>query len=391
MPKPPPLQDQAVRLAHWMQTQALPLWLERGINPANGLSYEGLLANGDVDVNAALRVRVQARQAFVFAAAAERNWCAAGRACAERMLAAAQAYAAHPQGGYVHLLDRQLRVSDGRQDLYDHAFFLLAYAWLYRVSGDSALLQQSEQLQEYLDARFSSPAGGWIEGDYAHDCRRQNPHMHLLEAFLALYDATLAPQWLARAQAIVALFEQHFYDPQQQVLFEFFEPNWGRYQHARGEQVEPGHMMEWVWLLDWYSRRSGRSMADYTRALYDQGLRIGQASSGLLFDAVSADGRVLAATKRCWGMTELIKASLVQARAGHPHAEEIASQAVADLFRYFLCASTQGAYVDQRGAEDELVVDTAPASSLYHIMMATLELVDHCQPRPNKGTTPVGR
>jgi mannose-6-phosphate isomerase len=99
--------------------------------------------------------------------------------------------------------------------------------------------------------------------------------------------------------------------------------------------------------------------------------------SGLLFDAVAPDGRVIDRNKRCWGLTELIKASLVQIREGNPHAEAIAVKGVDDLFRYYLCASTPGSYVDQRGAQDEVVVDVAPASTLYHLIVAAMELVDH--------------
>jgi mannose/cellobiose epimerase-like protein (N-acyl-D-glucosamine 2-epimerase family) len=116
----------------------------------------------------------------------------------------------------------------------------------------------------------------------------------------------------------------------------------------------------------------------YTRALYEKGLTIGMAPSGLLFDAVAPDGRVIDANKRSWGITELIKASLVQIREGNPKAEAVAIKAVDDLFAYYLCAPTLGSYVDQRGPQDEVVVDLAPASSLYHIIVAAVELADHC-------------
>ncbi len=136
-------------------------------------------------------------------------------------------------------------------------------------------------------------------------------------------------------------------------------------------------MMEWVWLLDWYHRRTGRPVAHYTKALYVRGLEIGMDKSGLLFDAVSYTGEVIDPNKRCWGITELIKASLVQIREGNSDAEAIAIKGVDDLFTYYLCASTPGSYVDQRGANDEVVVDVAPASTLYHLIVAAMELLDH--------------
>lgn len=375
------LKARAERLKNWIKDDAIPLWLERGINPQNGVNYERFLVSGELDLESSVRVRVQARQAFFFAAAQSRGWCEQGGAVAQRLLDYVQKHAAHPTsgGGYTHLLDKNYQVVDTKQDLYDHAFFLLANAWVYRVTGDKSALAEAEKLVAHLDAKFGSVYGGWIEGDYKYACRRQNPHMHLFEAFLALYDATGDAKWLARVGEIFGLFQAHFFDDEKQVLFEFFEEDWTLCPDAKGEVVEPGHMMEWVWLLDWYSRRSGRPVAHYTKALYEKGLEIGMAKSGLLFDAVAPDGRVIDSKKRCWGITELIKASLVQIRAGNPKAEAIAIKGVDDLFDYYLCASTPGSYVDQRGADDEVVVDVAPASTLYHLIVAAIELIDHCE------------
>ncbi len=373
------LRAAASRLEHWIKAEALPLWLARGLDPATGANYERLDASGAVDRQANTRVRVQARQAFFFAAAYQRGWCPQGRAAAQKLLDFVFTSAAHPSAGagFTHLLNPEFQVIDTKQDLYDHAFFLLAFAWVYRATGDERYLREADKLIAHLDSNFGSVSGGWIEGNYAYDCRRQNPHMHLFEAMLALHDASGQAKYLARAGELFALFQTRFFDPETQVLFEFFDDAWVRLTSAKGDTVEPGHMMEWVWLLDWYSRRTGHPVQTYTDALYRKGLAIGMAPSGLLYDAVKPNGELIEHTKRCWGITELIKASLVQVRAGNPAAEAIAVKGVDDLFRYYLCASTPGAYVDQRGAQDEVVVDLAPASTLYHLIVAAMELLDH--------------
>lgn len=377
---PEQLKKAAQRLENWIKNEAVPLWLAKGMDPHTGAHYERLLASGTVDFDSSVRVRVQARQAFFFTVAADRGWCDQGEKTARQLLAFVHENAAHATagGGYTHLLDKNFKLVDSKQDLYDHAFFILANAWMYRAFGDKAALVEAEKIVAHLDAKFGSVYGGWREGDYDYPCRRQNPHMHLFEAFLALYDATGEAKWLARVGELFALFQTRFFAAEQQVLFEFFDETLARCSDARGDIVEPGHMMEWVWLLDWYSRRSGRPVAQYTRALYEKGLAIGMDQSGLLFDAVAPDGRVIDARKRCWGITELIKASLVQIREGNPKAEAVAINAVNNLFQYYLCAATPGAYVDQRGAQDEVVVDLAPASTLYHLIVAAVELRDHC-------------
>lgn len=373
------LNEAAARLENWVHHKAIPLWLMRGIDPGTHASYERLTYSGEPDLESDIRVRVQARQAFFFAAAYERGWCAQGNIAARELLRFVQTRAAHRTAGagYTHLLDKHFNVIDTRQDLYDHAFFLLAFAWCYRVSGDSVYLREADTLMAHLDRFFTSTTGGWIEGDYDYECRRQNPHMHLFEAFLALYDASHDEKWLNRADGIFALFEQYFFDSETGVLIEFFDEDWNPLRNAKDTRVEPGHMMEWVWLLDWYSRCRHCSVTQYTSVLYSRGLAIGLDQSGLLFDAVTPDGQILDSNKRCWGLTELIKASLVQIREGNPIAQSMAVQSVDNLFRYYLCAPTPGSYIDQRDANNAIKVDLAPASTLYHLIVAAMELIDH--------------
>jgi len=373
----------ALRLERWIKDEAIPLWLKEGIDPLTGVCVERLDANGMADRTVDIRVRVQARQIFFFAQAFERGWCGEAKAVAQRMREFVEIHTAHPGagGGFTHLMTPNYSIIDDRQDLYDHAFFLLAYAWCYRAFGDDSALTAADELIAHLDNRFCAANGGWIEGDYDYACRRQNPHMHLIEAFLALYDATNNGRYLARAAEIFTLFQSRFFDHETGLLYEFFNDDWTRVDGQRGHWIEPGHMMEWVWLLDWYQRRSGRPVQTYIDSLYRQALRVGQAPSGLLYDVVNDDGHVLESGKRCWPLTELIKASLVQIRAGHPQAEAIALQAVDNLFDYYLTVSTPGSYVDRRDADDNVDVDFAPASTLYHLIVAATELLDHCQGR----------
>lgn len=372
--------EAARKLERWIVEDALPLWQRVGLDPKHGGHYECLKSDGSIDRESNVRVRVQARQAFVYAIASHRGWCD-GESQARQLLDFIESRTSHPSagGGFTHLMDANFDVIDQRQDLYDHAFSVLAFAWAYRAFGDAHFLAQAEALVAHLDRRFGAAYGGWLEGDYDYSLRRQNPHMHLLEAMLALYDATGNAKWLARAGELFSLFESRFYDPEQQVLFEFFQADWTLSEGDAGRVVEPGHMMEWVWLLDWYGRRSGRPVEQYTRALYRKGLAIGLSDSGLIFDAVEPDGKPLKATKRCWGITELVKASLVRARAGDEDGELRAAQALNNLFDYYLCAETPGAYVDQRGERDEITEAKAPASTLYHLLVLLAEVQDYVQ------------
>src|SRR3546814_5449526 len=103
--------------------------------------------------------------------------------------------------------------------------------------------------------------------------RRQNPHMHLLEAFLALYEASGEAHWLARAQSIHDLFRRHFL--QQGQLVEFFDADWREVPQDGRDGArrlrEPGHFFEWAWLLHRLALLTGDAgAAAAMRPLYDR-------------------------------------------------------------------------------------------------------------------------
>ncbi|WP_438862318.1 AGE family epimerase/isomerase [Neptunicella sp.] len=365
----------------WMINQALPLWSSVGIEPSSLGSYERLLANGQPDLTSTKRARVQCRQLFVFASAAEMGWLANAEQIIAGLNDYLQQYAARADipGMYVHLLDSQNKPIDQKQDLYDIAFFILAAAYRYKITQNPEALEQANLLTAHIETALKKAPGGWMEGDYPAQERRQNPHMHLFEAFLALYEITQDGKWLAKAGEIFCLFETCFYDHQQHVLKEFFQDDWQPAPGQRGLIVEPGHMMEWVWLLRKYQKFSDTPVDAYCHHLYHNGLSLGQdKSTGLLFDEVSPEGDVISATKRCWTLTELLKANIAQAKAGHRECEEGAAQAIELLFKYYLSEQIEGSYIDQLDADNNVMMELAPASSLYHLILACTEAVKYC-------------
>lgn len=381
----PALLSCAATFEAWMKDECLPLWAERGIDKATGGHYEQLDATGLPNLRAHNRVRVQARQVFSYAYAYSKGWLPVGADMANELLHFMASHAVHPiaQQGFVHLMDARFNVVDTRQDLYDHAFVFLAYAAVYKATGCKAVLQAATQLLGYWDEQFGSIAGGWSEGDYDASHRRQNPHMHLFEAFMSLYECSNDARWLARASEIFALFQTRFFDAKRGVVLEYFDHDWQPYTAVLGTQIEPDHMMEWVWLLCWYQRLSGHDMKRYTQPLYAQALQLGfYGQSKLMFDFVYIDSEATvtlhSGTKRCWPTTELIKAHIAQARAGDSQAEKLAVEAIEQLFTYFINAETVGGYCDQRGENNEVINANIAASTLYHLIVACGEVAQYC-------------
>lgn len=373
------LHKAATQYIQWLEQEALPLWATKGIRSEGG-HFERLSADGEPDLSSPVRVRVQARQIYTFAQAYRKGWCVNGLALAEGLLAFCEqsARAESAPQGYIHTLTPDFTPLDTKIDLYDHAFFLLAYAALFSASGDTQYLQRAEQLWQWLDTHFKSPYGGWLEGDYPAEHRRQNPHMHLFEAFLSLYEASQNAAWLSPAEDIFSLFKQHFFDKNFGIVREFFTDDWQPAAGEAGRAVEPGHSLEWVWLLHKYESLTGQDMSAWVTPLYEQAYKIGFTQSGLMYDVTDLEGKPLAQTKRTWPMTEAIKANISQAKAGVKNAEQRAADAINSLFKFYLSVPVGGSWVDLRGDQDEIANRFAPASTFYHLMCASLEVSDYC-------------
>ena len=363
----------ASRYHGWFTTEALPFWADRGRDERHGGSIERVEADGSIDPELALRLRVQARQLFVYASACEHDWFDGGTYVEALWRFLEQSGRSPGRPGYSHTLVWPNGARDDRLDLYDHAFHLLAGALYGRVTGSDLARERAEEIMVLLDERLTAPAGGWYEGDYEAPFRRQNPHMHLFEAFMAWHETQPDGPWLARADTVFELFQQHFFDTDNGVVREFFTDNWSRPEDPSDDTAEPGHLLEWVWLLDWYSRLSGTSTESAQATLFATATSCGL-DGGLMIDTLNHDATPRARSKRLWPMTEYIKAACVRAAAGDEAAFEHAAIAVTALFEGFIDPAGDAPYVDRLDASNLVCDARSPASSLYHLAGAQIEL-----------------
>ena len=120
--------DIVAALKTLMIEHSLPLWAREGWDSSRGGFVERLDAAGRADPLAPRRVRVQARQIYSFALAAQLGWYPQGREIAMGGLDYLLTKAKSPDGrlGFVHLLDPDGGVLNPLRDTYDHAFILLA-------------------------------------------------------------------------------------------------------------------------------------------------------------------------------------------------------------------------------------------------------------------------
>lgn len=354
------LQDSAAQLRAWCVEQALPTWAARA-QLSNGSWVEHLKLDGQPDLQAERRWRVLARQVYVYAKATSMGWYD-GAEIAETT------YQKMQEIGPVHRVDMAGNVTNDMRDLYDHAFYVLAASSLYNLTKKTKYLNDAESLLSWIDDDLTHSTGGWKETNTSKesDDRRQNPHMHLLEASLFLHGVTNDAKHLKYAKQVFALFKKHIFDAG--TISEFFDADWTLTSGDMGQTAEPGHGMEWVWLLGQYGAATGEDVSVYQRELY----QTAQHDRGwFLNDEETKSGDVRRETKRLWVQTEVIKAHLAMAESGVSGARDMAAATIEALFPTYLTAD--GLWNDQINACGVNIAKTIPVSTFYHILCMAAE------------------
>jgi mannose-6-phosphate isomerase len=350
---------------HWLLHTSLPLWIEHGVDWRAGGFHEYLSRDGYRCDASLRRLRVAARQTYVYSrahAAGVPGAADAARLGVDFLLGRA----ALPSGGYATGFDLAGHPTDTAADLYDQAFVLLAFAAAAEIMPPAPLRRAALALLAHILGEFAHAAGGFAEALPARLPRRQNPHMHLLEAMLAAHRVFGDAAFLTTARTLVTLAVERFMHPPSGAVLEYYEEDWTPHPVDGAHVVEPGHCCEWAWLLHEYQGASG---ADADVAAAAAGLmafvdRHGvHPATGDLIDAVRPEGGVLALTSRLWPQTERLKAESVR-----PGGAGVA-RAAARLGAWLL---PDGLWVERRDAEGFDLGGPAPASSLYHLTCALL-------------------
>ena len=379
----------------WLTRQALPLWSDAGYDTAAGGFVECLTLDGFPLLNRNKRMHVQARQIYVYSHAHLLGWTPPSGRLAPLEVARGgfdfltQHYWRKDGGGFIYAASRSGTPADSRIESYEQAFALFALAWYHRASGDPAALEWAARVLAFMDETLADPSnGGYFENPARDLPRRQNPHMHLLEALLALYTATSDDSYLRRARRIIDLFRTRLLDPETRTLGEFFTNSWAPAPGTAGQTVEPGHHFEWVWLLRRYSEVTSDTTDAESAALYNFAATHGidqspGAAQGLAFDSVLrtggdprlGHGTSLDDNKRLWVQTEAIKAQTARVEAGHdPDAAALLEVLLERLFDLYLRAGN-GNWQDHIDASGHGFAETAPASSFYHLFLCLTEVL----------------
>ena len=349
-----PIQEWA---RNWLWNDVMPRWAELCCDPASSGFIENLTMAGEAQPDATRRGRVAPRQLFTFARAKRLGWNpddAADRVI-EDALTFLNGPARSPNGGWAHGFDGTGKVIDPRRDLYDHAFIALAGAEVAAL-GDARGEALAEEAFQLIDMLFQdSDHGGWKDHETGDGAKLANPHMHMLEASLAHFEALHSVQSAKRIETICALFEQYMFDARTGAMSEVFKDNWRRTGNSR---IEPGHCYEWAYLLTEVGRLTGRDTASWARRLVAFSEAHGL-SDGLVLDALYVNEPSF----RLWPQLERLRAL-----AAMPWPEANLAAFLEVIRARYLDLGPAHCWIDKLDARGRPAAKAIPASMVYHLM-----------------------
>jgi mannose/cellobiose epimerase-like protein (N-acyl-D-glucosamine 2-epimerase family) len=353
----------------WLTDHAWPIWLEHGIDWQRAAFHEHLDPASLQCAASFRRLRVVARQTYVFAKAAQHGVPRAKEAVTLG-LDFLQGPARLADGGFAWRFDLDNQVTNDTLDLYDHAFVLLAFSAAAEVVGADRVRADAIALVDYILARFAHPYGGYRDSIPDARPRMQNPHMHLFEALLAASDAFGGERFFNCASDLATLFIARLFQAREGALPESFDEDLAPCGAAGRFLAEPGHHYEWVWLLHRYE-----TAAAAMRVVPDQHLQLAadslfefaerhgvNPSSGLVANSIWSDGTVSDGGFRLWPQTERLKAVARRRPDRVPAALDA-------LTRHF-AGVRPGLWIERMDAAGHAIAEPAPATSLYHLTAA---------------------
>ncbi|TBR43203.1 phosphoheptose isomerase [Marinomonas agarivorans] len=380
--------DYIKRCHHFIFNKLLTKWADFGINKEFGYSVESLTTKWQVNPTGRIRLLTQCRQLYTFSHAylltKDPKWLAVLKplysfivenyviSLTEHDIAGSKS---NTKIRWRFSLDDNLAPLDDSSDAYALAFVLLSFSFYYQVTQDESAISYIEQTDSFLNTYMSSEQGGFYE-TYPVDksmLRRQNPHMHLLEGYIAAYQVLKKSKYKDRIIALLELLKTHFFDATSQSLIEFFNNNWQPDQ-KEGHKIEPGHHFEWVWLLHQaYKIHDDESYLSIASHLWEKACEEGFDPKGGIYNQIHAHlNGVIDREKRIWPITEYIKAICVQ--CDHETSLKRLKGALDFMFEHYLL--DDGSWNEYLDGGNQAKDYPLPGTTSYHIFLGFAELLN---------------
>lgn len=353
----------------WLKNSVLPLWLEKGIDPHNGSFVEALSFKDGSPLDLPRRSMVQARQIYSLRLATDLGLIE--KSLAQAIIAKATEFLilhySLPSGGFIHSATSKGAPENRIPDLYAQAFALFGMAHSYAINPTPEVEERAKALVNYLNSERALPQGGFTELSAEGVMYEANPHMHMFEAAIAWMSVSADPVWRGLAEPILDLCLQKFVDPKTGALSEHFDGLWNPIESGSRSVLEPGHHLEWSWLMSKYQSLTGVNLNDVRTKLFELSEKYGVCPERkVVYDEIWSDFSPKTKTSRFWTQCERIKC------AADRGAKAAAHEGMESLLKYFE-TPVAGLWLDRMSEDGSFKSENAKASSLYHIIGAISE------------------
>lgn len=371
-----------------LRAQYIPQWFNMFYDVEHGGFHERLNASDNAPLDIGYRRALsQFRQIYIYA-----DSCAMDRklshAIGDRLQSAidntiTNFYNAEI-GGWAFRTKTDGTPDKAHYDLYAQAFAIFAMSACYKWTGDQKYIDLADATHRLIDTKFrDSKTGGLTE---ALDenlkpmplTRRQNPHMHLCEACLFMFEESGKQRYLDMAGEMIDLLKNKFLDKEQGTLCEFFSDD--LQQHPdEGHAYEAGHHFEWVALLERYcsagriqDQEINQIMHDLIHWAHHNGF---DKKHGGIYNSCDKNGNPIDREKRIWPVAEAVKAYAVATCYGldefNPEAK---TQELMALLKTSYLSGTHG-WNEILGEDLRVESDFLPATTPYHLYLGLVETV----------------
>lgn len=164
-------------------------------------------------------------------------------------------------GGVYQSVDSEGHPLDTRKQFYAIAFVIYGLSAYYRASGNETALEEAQHLFRTIEIHsrdrekggyIEALARDWNEADDmrlsdkdANSCKTMNTHLHILEAYSALYNVWKDKEVAEALRSLLTLFLEKIVDGKSHHLGLFFDRDWVR----EDREISYGHDIEASWLL----------------------------------------------------------------------------------------------------------------------------------------------
>jgi len=238
----------------------LPFWITHTVDP-NGGFYGLVLNDGQAIEKAPKGAVLNARLLWTFSKAYRHYSLEIYRTMANR---AADYYIHHfidpKYGGVVWSVTHEGHIEDATKQTYACAFGIYGLAEHFRATGNRTSLDAALKLYATLEEKVHDKKRmGYIESfqrnyskapikgvdGLANATKTMNTHIHLLEAFTALYQVWPDEGLRNNLKELIGILQTKLYSPKRSHLILYCDDDW----NAIGENDSYGHDIETSWLL----------------------------------------------------------------------------------------------------------------------------------------------